>query len=52
MIGGLIEDCNVGITVATQNEEHADNVKLEEVDNYASVKYRVTKLDEEPENPF
>ena len=39
MIGGLIEDCDVGISAETIEKEPGVNIKIEEVDNYATVKY-------------
>ena len=39
MIGGLIEDCDVGISAETIEKEPGANIKIEEVDNYATVKY-------------
>ena len=41
MIGGLIEDCDVGISAETVEEEPGVNIKLEEIDNYATVKYEL-----------
>ena len=41
MTGGLIEDCNFGISAETEEKEPGENIKLEEVDNYASVKFDI-----------
>ena len=41
MIGGLIEDCDVGISAETVEEEPGVNIKLEGIDNYATVKYEL-----------
>ena len=41
MTGGLIEDYNFGISAETEGEEPSENIKLEEVDNYASVKFDI-----------